>query len=80
MEDRARELIEYVARALVDDTDAVEVNVVEADRATMYELSVDPRDLGKIIGRDGRTARALRTLLSAMGSPDGKRAILDILD
>ncbi|NLE49164.1 MAG: KH domain-containing protein [Sandaracinaceae bacterium] len=80
MEDRARELIEYVARALVDEPDAVEVHVVEADRATMYELSVEQRDLGKVIGRDGRTARALRTLLASMGSRDGKRAILDILD
>lgn len=80
MDDRARELIEYVARALVDDVDAVDVQAVEADRATMYELTVDPRDLGKVIGRDGRTARALRTLLSALGAPGGKRAILDILD
>jgi predicted RNA-binding protein YlqC (UPF0109 family) len=65
---------------LVDDPDAVEVNVVEEDRAIVLELTVAPDDLGKVIGKEGRTARAMRTLLSATSARMRKRAILDILE
>jgi len=64
----------------VDDPDAVEVNVVEEDRAIVLELTVAPDDLGKVIGKEGRTARAMRTLLSATSARMRKRAILDILE
>lgn len=79
-DDRYEELISYVAKALVDDPDAVEVAVVEADKAVIYELSVAPDDLGKVIGKDGRTARAMRTLLSASATGESRRPVLDILE
>ena len=59
--DKLQDLIAYIASSLVDDPDAVEVNVVEEDRATVLELTVAPDDLGKVIGKEGRTARAMRT-------------------
>ena len=65
---------------MVDDPDAVEVNVVEEDRAVVLELTVAPDDLGKVIGKEGRTARAMRTLLAATSARMRKRAILDILE
>lgn len=60
-----RELVEFVARSLVDDPDAVHVQVLERDRALVVELRVAPQDLGKVIGRQGRIAQALRTLAKA---------------
>lgn len=75
-----RELVAFLAKALVDDPDAVEVKVVEEDRAYVFELSVAQGDLGKVIGKEGRTARAIRTLLATMATRSRKRAILDILE
>jgi len=75
-----KELIEFVARSLVDDADAVVVHVVDRDQAMVLELEVAPPDLGKVIGRQGRTARALRTLLAAAGQKTRRRYILDIID
>ncbi len=75
-----RELVAFLARSLVDEPDSVEVTVVEADRATIYELSVAPDDLGKVIGREGRTARAIRQLLVVGSADANKRPILDILE
>ncbi len=74
------ELIDYVARALVDEPEDVQVEAVEGDRAIIIELTVAQSDLGKVIGRDGRTARAMRTLLSATSARMRRRAILDILE
>jgi len=74
------ELIGYIARSLVDEPDSVDVRAVEDDRRLVFELTVAQEDLGKVIGRDGRTARAMRTLLSATGAKMNKRAILDILE
>ena len=64
----------------MDDPDAVEVNVVEEDRAIVLELTVAPDDLGKVIGKDGRTARAMRTLLAATSARQRRRAVLEILE
>ncbi|HEV8320055.1 MAG TPA: KH domain-containing protein [Myxococcota bacterium] len=75
-----QELVAFVARALVDHPDAVEVTEVEERDATVLQLRVAAGDLGKVIGRGGRTARALRTLVSAAGSRARKRLVLDILD
>lgn len=69
-----------VVRTLVNAPDAVAVEAVEEGRATRLELAVDPDDLGKIIGRQGRTARALRSLLDARSSTDGTRHELTILE
>ncbi|WP_373045480.1 KH domain-containing protein [Vulgatibacter sp.] len=74
-----RDLIEYAARCLVDEPEAVEVEE-RPGASTVYELSVAPGDLGKVIGRQGRTAKALRTLLAARAEVEGKRATLEILD
>ena len=75
-----RELVEYMARALVDDTDAVQVTEVEGERVTILELRVAPGDLGKVIGKQGRTARAMRTILNANATKLKKRAVLEIVE
>jgi hypothetical protein len=73
-------LLEQVTRALVDVPDQVSVNTVEEDGETVLELTVAESDLGKVIGKSGRTARALRTLLGAAGLKAGKRFALEILE
>lgn len=73
-------LVEVVARALADAPDAVEVRETERRGATVLELHVAPGDLGRVIGRQGRTAAALRTLLASAGEAAGKRVTLDIRD
>jgi predicted RNA-binding protein YlqC (UPF0109 family) len=75
-----RELIEYIARALVDNPDEVAVKEVEGEKTTVYELRVGSGDLGKVIGKHGRTARSIRTLLNAAATKSGKRAVLEILE
>lgn len=75
-----KELIELIARELVDRPDEVEATAVEEEESIVVELTVDPDDLGKVIGKRGRTARALRTLLSAAGAKAGQRYELEILD
>lgn len=75
-----RDLIEFVAKSLVDEPDAVRVRTNERDQTTFVELEVAPADLGKVIGREGRTARAIRTVLNAAGQKTRRRYILDILD
>jgi len=75
-----KELITYVARNLVDDPDAVEVTEVEEDQAAVLELRVAQEDLGKVIGKQGRTARALRTILSAAATKIHRRVILEIME
>ncbi len=73
-------LVEFLAKSLVDTPDEVRVHSIERGDATVLELEVAQPDLGKIIGRQGRTARAIRTLLSAAGQKQRRRYILDILD
>jgi predicted RNA-binding protein YlqC (UPF0109 family) len=75
-----RDLVLWLARELVDGKDAVRVDAIERDRSTVFELTVDPDDLGRVIGRGGRTAKALRTVIDAAARKEGKRAVLDILD
>jgi predicted RNA-binding protein YlqC (UPF0109 family) len=75
-----KDLVEFVAKSLVDDAESVRVRMHERDQATIIELEVAPPDLGKVIGRQGRTARAIRTLLTAAGQKMRRRYILDILD
>lgn len=78
--DRLQELVSFMARSLVDEPDSVEVNVVEGERSIVYELVVAQTDLGKVIGKEGRTARAMRTLLAATSAKLRKRAVLEILE
>lgn len=75
-----KELVESIARALVDQPDDVDVAVVEGEQTTVIELRVAKDDLGKVIGKQGRTARALRTLLGAAGMKLNKRFMLEILE
>jgi len=75
-----RDLIQFVARALVDNPDGVEVREIEGEKTTVYELKVADGDLGKIIGKHGRTIRSIRTLLSAAATKAGKRAVLEIVE
>ena len=75
-----KQLVERIARGLVDRPEAVSVEAVEEDNATVLELRVAPGDLGKVIGKQGRTARALRTLLASVGRKQGKRFALEILE
>ena len=77
---RMRELIEYIAKALVDNPDEVSVSEVEGEVASVLELKVAKTDLGKVIGKQGRTARAMRTILSAASTKIRKRAVLEILE
>ena len=75
-----RALIEQIARALVDEPDQVSVNQIDAAQDTVLELKVGPNDLGKVIGKQGRTARAMRNLLGATGMKFNKRFTLEILE
>jgi predicted RNA-binding protein YlqC (UPF0109 family) len=75
-----KDLVAMLARALVDSPDAVEVNEVEGGRGTVLSLSVAKEDIGKIIGKDGRTAQAIRTVLHAACGKSGRRIQLDIVD
>ncbi|HLV96755.1 MAG TPA: KH domain-containing protein [Candidatus Acidoferrales bacterium] len=75
-----KELVEEIAKALVDKPEHVQVRAVEGEQVTVLELRVDPEDLGKVIGRQGRTAKAIRTLLGAAGMKLKKRFTLEILE
>jgi predicted RNA-binding protein YlqC (UPF0109 family) len=75
-----KELVSFIAASLVDDRDAVQVNELERDDTTVYELRVAKEDLGKVIGKQGRTARAIRALLTATAGRDNRKARLEILD
>ncbi len=75
-----RDLVLWLARELVEDREAVQVDAIERDRSTVLELSVAEDDLGRVIGRGGKTAKALRTLLDLAARREGRRVVLDILD
>jgi uncharacterized protein len=75
-----KELLEYLARALVDHPDDVQIEVIEGERSVILQLRVHPDDIGKVIGKQGRIAQALRTLVKAAATKQGKNAIVEILD
>ncbi len=74
-----KELIEYIAKALVDDPDQVQVEEIEGTNATIFELRVAPEDMGRVIGKQGRVANAMRTLLRAAAARQGRRVTLEIV-
>ena len=74
------ELIGFIAQQLVDYPDEVKVNLIESSNTSVFELRVAKEDVGKVIGRSGRTAQAIRHLLSAVSAKEKKRAILEILE
>ncbi len=75
-----KSLVEQISKALVDKPEDVVVTQVDGERTTVFELRVDTSDLGKVIGKQGKTARAMRTILSAAGTKLGKRCVLEILE
>ncbi len=75
-----KELIEYMAQALVDNPEKVKVSEIEGEQTSVIELRVAKEDLGKVIGKQGRTARAMRTILSAASTKIRKRAVLEIIE
>ncbi len=75
-----RDLVDFMARALVDAPDDVEVNEVVGEQTTVVELSVAKEDLGKVIGKQGRTAKSMRTILNAASTKLQKRSVLEIME
>ncbi len=80
MAEDMKKLIEMIAKALVDNPEAVDITEVEGEQTTIIELRVAKEDLGKVIGKQGKTARAMRTILSAASMKVRKRATLEILE
>lgn len=74
-----RDLVEFLARALVDNPEQVEVNQVEGEKSIILELKVAPEDMGKVIGKQGRIAKAIRTVVKAAAAKEGKRVVVEIL-
>lgn len=75
-----KDLLEYLAKALVDNPEGVEVTAVEGERSVILQLRVDPDDVGKVIGKKGRIAQAMRTLVKASATKEGRNAIVEIID
>jgi uncharacterized protein len=75
-----KDIIEYIAKALVDNPEAVQVTEIEGEVTSVIELRVAKPDLGKVIGKEGRTARAMRTILTAASTKIRKRAVLEIIE
>ncbi len=75
-----KELIEFLVKALVDDPSGVNITEVQGDKITLYELRVSKEDIGKVIGKKGRTASAIRTIINAVSTKQGKRAQLEIIE
>ena len=75
-----KELVDYMVKALVDNPDQVEINEIEGEKSTILELRVVKEDIGKVIGKHGRIARAIRTIINASATKSGKKVVLEILD
>jgi hypothetical protein len=76
---KEKEFLLYIIKALVDEPEEVEINVVEGEKSTIFELKVAPSDIGKVIGKNGKIAKTIRTILNAAIAKSGKRISLDIL-
>ncbi len=75
-----KELVAYMVKSLVDNPDQVEIHEIEGEKSTILELKVTKEDIGKVIGKHGRIARAIRTISNASATKTGKRVVLEILD
>lgn len=75
-----REMLEYIVRALVDHPDDVRITEVEGERTVIYELRCHPEDVGKVIGKNGKTVGAIRTLLSTAAARQNRRAMLEVVE
>ncbi|MGB3341366.1 MAG: KH domain-containing protein [bacterium] len=78
--EKLKELIEYIVKALVDNPEKVEVKEIAGEKSIIYELKVGEGDLGKVIGKEGRTAKAIRTIITAAAMKLGKRTVLEIIE
>lgn len=74
------EVLEYLVKAIVENPNKVSIERIETDRGTVFEVRVDPEDLGRVIGRQGRIAKAIRTVMKAAGSKFGERALVEIVE
>lgn len=74
-----RELLEFIAKSMVTNPDAVEITVAERETETVFKLHVAPEDMGKVIGKQGRIAKAIRTVMKAAASNENKKVIVDIV-
>jgi predicted RNA-binding protein YlqC (UPF0109 family) len=77
---KLKDLVEQIAKVLVDKPEAVQINEIEGEQTTVIELKVAKEDLGKIIGKEGKTAKAIRTILGAAASKHKKRVVLEIIE
>ena len=75
-----RELIELIIRGIVDNPDKVEINEIIGERSSIFEVRVDSNDIGKVIGRQGRNIKSIRTIVNAAAQKDNKRVIIEIVD
>jgi len=75
-----RELIELIIKGIVDSPDKVEINEIIGERSSIFEVRVDPNDIGKVIGRQGRNIKSIRTIVNAAAQKDDKRVIIEIVD
>ncbi|TAL33956.1 MAG: KH domain-containing protein [Spirochaetes bacterium] len=75
-----KDLVEYLVKSLVDHPEEVHIREVEGEKSTILELKVTKEDIGKVIGKHGRIARAIRTIINASATKSGKRVVLEILD
>jgi predicted RNA-binding protein YlqC (UPF0109 family) len=75
-----KELVEYLARSLVDSPDMVEVNQIEGEQSVIIELKVAPEDMGKVIGKQGRIAKSIRTIVKAAATRSNKRVVVEIVE
>ncbi|HCL55729.1 MAG TPA: RNA-binding protein [Spirochaetia bacterium] len=78
--DKAKEFVEGIVRSIVDHPEDVKIKVVEGEKSTILELKVNPEDVSKVIGKGGRIARAIRTLIGVIAGRSNKRIILEILE
>jgi len=75
-----RELIELIVKGIVDNPDKVEINEIIGEKSLIFEVKVDPSDIGKVIGRQGRNIKSIRTILNAAAQKDDKRVVLEIVE
>jgi len=75
-----RELIELIVKGIVDNPDKVEINEIIGEKSSIFEVKVDPSDIGKVIGRQGRNIKSIRTILNAAAQKDDKRIVLEIIE
>ncbi|SNX55540.1 KH domain-containing protein [Thermoanaerobacterium sp. RBIITD] len=73
------ELVKFIAKSLVDNPDAVQINEIEGEQSIIIELKVAPEDMGKVIGKQGRIAKAIRTLVKAAATKEKKRVVVEII-